>query len=135
MQPPSVHEPLTPESIPALLATAQTDAPAAYYRLMELYCVVKAGGLEAQRHVAERLLQQETAALHAEIAALNAQPGEDPLRPNRLRALHQEIEELRRSVAHRLAYLDSISAEEAAIVARCLPTIDAYFLSRNAVQP
>ena len=126
------NQPLTPELIRHLLANAAhftafeaepTPLMSTYRRLMEIYCVIKAGGIEAQREVAHRLEATERAALLAEIQTLAAQPSME----SRVRALQQEIWELEQSVASRLNYLDTIDVQEAAIVQRCLPEIDAYF--------
>lgn len=90
---------------------------------MEVYCVVKAGGVVVQMEVAKRLEQMEKAALQAEIDCLADQPDQT----SRVRALRQEIEELARSREHRLAFLAAITPEEEAGVRQCLGKIDAYF--------
>lgn len=98
-----------------------------YQRLLEIYCVVKAGGLALQMETTERLEQLERAALDAEIAALPIDAGAD----SRRRALEQEVLELQQSTRDRLAYLRSILPEEAEAVAACLGEIDAHFLQRG----
>lgn len=101
----------------------RVELSADYVRLMEIYCVVKAGGTQVQIAAARRLKTAETAALQAEIAELSTQAA----MPNRIEALRQEIQEVERSVAHRLAYLQSINSQEEAHVHNCLALIDAYF--------
>ncbi|MEL6383579.1 MAG: hypothetical protein AAFQ89_14225 [Cyanobacteria bacterium J06626_18] len=120
-------QPLTPELIRELLQSdAQTRESAEYVRLMEIYCVVKAGGIAEQIEVARRLEALEKAALQEEIKALSEQAGSD----NRVQALEQEIQELEQSIAVRIQYLSTIRADEEAIVHSCLSEVDAYFKER-----
>ena len=74
-----------------------------YYRLMEIYCMVKAGGVKGQIEAAQTLLAREKVALEAEIAAVNHS---DSL-PNQISLLQQEILEL--GALHRLANLPAES--------------------------
>lgn len=118
MSPP---KPLTPERIQQVLeqlATGQISAdPQVAYdfeRLMEIYCVVKTGGVELQKEAAEDYMRREQARIEGEIAELKAQ---DP-NAGALGALAQEIIDLNDAVDWRRAFLESISpAEEAAVVA------------------
>jgi hypothetical protein len=115
---------LTPELIRQLLNhQARADLSSEYVRLMEIYCVVKAGGSAAQIAVTQRLEATECAALTAEIQALSTQPD----KTGRIQVLQQEIQEIERSVAHRLAYLRKIQPQEEANVRSCLPLIEHYF--------
>jgi hypothetical protein len=116
--------PLTPDLIHQLLARdARAEMPADYVRLMEIYCVVKAGGRVAQIEAARRLEETEKAGLRQEIAELSQQPEAE----GRVRALQHEIQELERSIANRISYLAAIAPQEEAMVRQCLPDIDAYF--------
>lgn len=124
MEPADRTRSLTPELIRQLLnSNARAEMATDYVRLMEIYCVVKAGGTAAQIEVAQRLEQSERAALQAEIDAF-AHQGE---MAGRVQALQQEIREVERSVANRLAYLHSIDPQEETCVRRCIPLIDGYF--------
>jgi len=115
---------LTPDRIQQLLSdNGRSLSSADYVRLMEIYCVVKAGGTAAQVSAAQRLAATERAALLAEIEELSAQAAQG----NRIEALRQEIQEVERSVAHRIAYLHSIDPQEAASVQSCMALIDTYF--------
>lgn len=117
---------LTPELIRQLLnRDARAEMSADYVRLMEIYCVVKAGGVSAQVEAARRLEQSEQMALQQEIETLMTQPDT----AGRVRALQQEVQELKRSVAIRIAYLKSINTQEESSVRSCIPIIDAYFAS------
>lgn len=121
-------QPLTRASIRNLLnRDARSPVSADYMRLMEIYCVVKAGGVAAQRAVAQRLEATEKEALLAAVQLLSVQPNTT----NQVQALHQEIQELALSVASRLQYLATIDPAEEAIVQDCLPDIDAYFRASN----
>ena len=124
----NVQRSLTPDRIPQLLAARQSAELAAdYVRLMEIYCVVKAGGTAAQVAAARHLEETERAALLAEIADLSHQADQ----ASRVEALRQEIQEVERSVAHRIAYLHSIDSQEEASVQRCMTLIDAHFAERG----
>ena len=116
---------LTPERIHGVLKTAQASdpPPAEYCRLLEIYCVVKAGGVAAQQAVVARLEQQERAVLVAEIQGLQGQGG----RENQVEALQQEILELQQAMADRRAYLATIPPAEEAAVRDCLGAIEAHF--------
>jgi len=115
---------LTPDLIQQLLSEeGRSQRSADYVRLMEIYCVVKAGGTAAQMSAAQRLEAKERAALLAEIEELSVRGDQ----ASRVEALRQEIQEVERSVAHRIAYLHSIDPQEEASVQSCLTLIDAYF--------
>lgn len=121
---PSRH-PITPERIRTLLEQLQGAGPASpdYYRLMEIYCVVKAGGRGAQMEAARQLEQRERAELEAAIQALPP----TAVNASRVEALQQEIQELQTAIAQRLSYLKSISTAEEAAVRQCLNDIEAHF--------
>ena len=122
------EQPLTPELIRDLLQRdAQVRESAEYLRMMEIYCVVKAGGIAEQVEVARRLETIEKTALQEEIKALSEQAGSD----NRVQALEQEMQELEQSIASRLQYLSTICTDEEAIVRICLPEVDAYFAKQG----
>ena len=115
---------LTPDLIQQVLAqNGPTEASVDYRRLMEIYCVVKVGGSLAQIAAAQRLEETERAALLAEIAEASTQASME----SRIASLRQEIQEVERSVAHRVAYLKSIDPQEERNVQRCLSLIEAHF--------
>ena len=119
--------PLTRDRIRALLQAGPTGPTAEYERLMEVYCVAKAGGIATQVAVAQRLEETETAVLLTEIEAIAAQPD----RASRVQALQQEIEELKRSVADRVDYLSALDPQALAVVESCLSEMDAHFASQR----
>ncbi|WP_039724846.1 hypothetical protein [Leptolyngbya iicbica] len=123
---------LTPEIISQLLAQPYgATRSAEYERLMEIYCVVKAGGTAAQVTAAQQLQAAEQANLEAEIAQLSSQANT----ANQVAALRQEIQEVQRSVAHRVAYLQSIDPQEERTVHDCLPAIEAHFAQLTTPPP
>lgn len=116
---------LTPERIYGALDNTQRGDPPSpeYSRLLEIYCVVKAGGVAIQQSVVTRLEQQEQATLTAEIQALEGQGGNG----SQIESLKQEIQELQQAMADRRAYLATVPPEEEAAVRDCLAAIEAYF--------
>ncbi|MGD1908146.1 MAG: hypothetical protein ACFB0C_19450 [Leptolyngbyaceae cyanobacterium] len=121
----SIDLTLTPERICHVLNQAQTcDALSPEYcRLLEIYCVVKAGGVAVQQAVVERLETQEQASLEREIQTLRGQPDSE----SSIESLKQEIQELRQAMADRRAYLATIPLAEEAAVRDCLAAIEAHF--------
>lgn len=88
---------------------------------MEIYCVVKSGGVKVRAEAARAFLERENTKLEAELAHLEAQEAPDS---QAIQNLHQEIAELHRSVNWRLAILQSIHPDEEATVAECLSDIE-----------
>ncbi|MGD1862424.1 MAG: hypothetical protein ACFB0E_20950 [Leptolyngbyaceae cyanobacterium] len=122
---------LTPEVIAQLLDQhTQTNLSADYMRLMEIYCVVKAGGVRAQVSAARHQEATERAAVQIAIAELSEQPDQE----SRIESLRQEIAEIERFAGHRIAYLNAIDPQEAASVHNCLALIDAYFANLRKAQ-
>ena len=92
-----------------------------YYRLMEIYCTVKAGGVNSQIEAAQALLAREKVRLEADMALLDKSDSF----PNQSSLLKQEILELERAASWRIAQLKTISPEEERAVVNCLPEIEA----------
>lgn len=133
------HNPLTEERIRQVLGwwllnqTAESGRNAAlssveeetaglndYYRLMEIYCLVKIGGVKGQIEAAQTLLARERRALEVEIADLD---NPDSC-PDRISLLRQEILELENSTRWRISQLEIIQAEEERAVINCLSAIE-----------
>jgi hypothetical protein len=120
----SPPQPLTPKLIRQLLNNqARANMSATYVRLMEIYCVVKIGGVAAQIEAIQRLRHTELEALQAERKTLRSQSAPE----NRIRAIDQEIQELERSITHRVTFLQAIDPQEESVVQSCMPLIDQYF--------
>lgn len=81
-------------------------------RLMEIYCVVKSGGVQTQIEAAQALLTREGAKMLTEIDLLTSQQAE----PATITLIQQEHRDLERSIAWRIAYLEAISPLEEAVV-------------------
>ncbi|HEY9877664.1 MAG TPA: hypothetical protein V6D29_04370 [Leptolyngbyaceae cyanobacterium] len=107
---------------------AEDDPACQFQRLMEIYCVVKSGGVKVRAEAARAFLERENTKLEAELTHLKAQ--EDP-DSQAIYNLHQEIAELHRSVNWRLAILQSIDPDEEAAVAECLPHIEQQIVPGN----
>lgn len=128
MNPPPDPPPLpklTIEGLRTLLDQLQTGGPvnpAGLVRLMEIYCVVKAGGVQIQVEAAQAHLARETAKLELEISGLESQG---------LNSRHaaQDLTELHNSVTWRLALLQDITPEEEAAVVAHLPDLERQLLS------
>ncbi len=97
-------------------ATALND----YQRLMEIYCIVKVGGVKGQIETAQLLLAREKRNLEAEIATLDNPDSS----PGRINLLRQEILELENSTRWRISQLKSIQAEEEKAVTHCFLIIE-----------
>lgn len=128
METANVSPPLTRDRILTLLQQGTQATPAAAYeQLMAIYCVAKAGGIDTQIAIAQRLESSEEAELRQAIQALSAQPG----MASRIQSLEQEIEELKLSVANRIEYLSNLDPQAVATVQSCLPEMDAHFAAQS----
>lgn len=124
MNSPDVRRSLTPELIQRLLnKDARAEMSTDYVRLMEIYCVVKAGGAAAQIAVAKQLQEAEESAMLSEIETLADQIEMG----GRVRALKQELRDLEYAMTSRISYLQGIDSREETIVRGCIPIIDDYF--------
>lgn len=115
---------LTPERIHQVLVWLEASRPPGethlacdYQRLMEIYCVVKTGGVQVQRQASLAFQQREQTRLQGELA--QAQDAATTA------ALRQEIVDLQNSTRWRLAFLEGISPPEEAAVAAVLPLLEA----------
>jgi acyl-CoA synthetase (NDP forming) len=102
----------------------------AYHRMMEVYAVVKAGGVEAQVQAAQAYLHRERTALHKALENLATQAEGSPNLESERAHLRQEIEELERSITWRLSSLRDIRPEEEAAVKKFLPDIERTLMNR-----
>ncbi|MEM6423989.1 MAG: hypothetical protein AAGF66_02170 [Cyanobacteria bacterium P01_H01_bin.119] len=125
---------LTADHVQQLLEQLSETCPPAdfsglYQRAMELYCIVKAGGVAVQIETAEALLKRETAELSAELTALpiDAHPGQAA-------ALKQDILDLRQSIQWRIRYLQQFLPEEEAAVQSAIAALDCC-LTREPFYP
>ncbi|ASC71054.1 hypothetical protein XM38_020040 [Halomicronema hongdechloris C2206] len=117
---------LTPTHIQALLQEPIPDRQA-YGRLMEIYCVVKAGGVRVQIEAASGHLARQQWRLEKTISELSCHHAHHPQIP----ILRQEVAELRRSVAWRIDFLRTIHPQEEAAVQQHLAAIEAYVAAQG----
>jgi hypothetical protein len=97
----------------------------AYHRMMEVYAVVKAGGVKAQVQAAQEYLHRERSALQKALEDLTAQAaGNAQNLTHEHERLNQEVQELEQSTNWRLSSLKDIRPEEEAAVKKYLSEIE-----------
>jgi hypothetical protein len=95
-----------------------------YYRLMEVYSVVKSGGVKAQTEAVQAFAKRESGLLNQRLAEIEAaELAESEKRRSRAR-IKQEMNELRCANDWRLKALTNIEPEEEAVVKQYLPDIE-----------
>ncbi len=97
----------------------------AYHRLMEIYSVVKSGGVQTRAEAVKAFVERESALLNQRLSEIEtaADLSEDAKREERAK-IEQEFEELNQSNSWRLSRLTNITPEEEAIVKRHLSDIE-----------
>ncbi len=95
----------------------------ACHRMMDIYSVVKAGGVRAQREAAQAHLQREQAAIHRAIRDLTRQPASHETVSAKAQ-LEAEAQELASAVNWRLSTLSEIDPAEESAVKRYLKDIE-----------
>lgn len=101
----------------------------AYYRLMEVYSVVKSGGVEAQTEAVHAFAKRESRLLNQRLAAIEA--AEELTEPEKRRErekVEQEFNELRCANDWRLQSLVNIAPEEEALVHEYLSDIESTLM-------
>ena len=101
----------------------------AYYRLMEVYSVVKSGGVQAQTEAVQAFAQRESVLLKQRLNEIEAteELAETAKRQER-RKVEQEIQELQSANSWRLQALTNIAPDEEATVKQYLPDIEKTLL-------
>ena len=145
----SISETINGTSIPLLLewwqqrkrfANARTNLSAtlpkgdeaylkAYYRLMEVYSVVKSGGVQAQTEAVQAFARRESVLLEQRLSEIEAaeELAEAAKRQERQK-VKQEIQELHSANSWRLQALTNIDPDEEATVKQYLPDIEKTIL-------
>ena len=101
----------------------------AYYRLMEVYSVVKSGGVKAQTEAVYAFAERESALLQQRLAEIEADSStSEQTKQNDRAKIQQELDELRSANNWRLESLTGITPEEEAVVKRHLPDIEKTLL-------
>ena len=103
----------------------------AYYRLMEVYSVVKAGGVKAQTEAVHAFAKRESALLNQQLKEIEADSSSSEEEKSSDRAkIQQDIDELHSANDWRLRALTSICPEEEAVVAKHLSEIEQTLLQQ-----
>ncbi len=102
----------------------------AYYRLIEVYSVVKSGGVQAQKEAVRAFAQRESLLLHQRLAEIEA-GGQLAEREKQFEKekIQQELSELHSANSWRLQTLTDIAPSEEAVVRRHL-----YDIERTLIQ-
>lgn len=97
----------------------------AYYRLMEVYSVVKSGGVQAQKEAVRAFAQRELLLLHQRLAEIEAaEQLADCERQFEKEKIQQELSELHSANDWRLQALTNIEPAEEAVVKQHLSDIE-----------
>ena len=115
--------------IQVILPKADETYLQAYYRLMEVYSVVKSGGVKAQTEAVRAFAQRELGSLNQRLAEIESAEGiEDTEKRREREKVEQELDELKNANNWRLAALTEIAPEEEALVKQYLPDIERAML-------
>ncbi len=106
----------------------------AYHRLMEIYSVVKSGGVQARAEAVKAFVERESALLNQRLCEIETATDvpEDKKREERAK-IEQEFEELNQSNNWRLNMLTNIAPEEEAIVRQHLSDIEQTLIQTQSV--
>ncbi|MEL6816203.1 MAG: hypothetical protein AAFP03_15545 [Cyanobacteria bacterium J06598_3] len=97
----------------------------AYYRLMEVYSVVKSGGVQAQTEAVQAFAERESRLLHQQLSDINAEKTLTQTEKVQAREkIDQELTELKCANDWRLQALMNIDADEEALVQQHLSAIE-----------
>lgn len=97
----------------------------AYYRLMEVYSVVKSGGVKAQTEAVNAFSQRESSLLRQRLAEIDTDSTVPDAEKQHSKAMiQQELEELRSANNWRLNALTNINPDEEALVKAHLSDIE-----------
>ena len=104
----------------------------AYCRLMEVYSVVKSGGVQAQKEAVRAFAQRESLLLHQRLAVVEAaaQLAESE-KQSETKRIRQELSELHSANNWRIQTLTNIDPAEEAIVKYHLSDIERTFVQAN----
>lgn len=97
----------------------------AYYRLMEVYSVIKSGGVKAQTEAAKAFADRESTLLHQRLSEIaSSQTLSSSEQQQAQEQIQNELSELRSAYNWRVKALSSITPEEESLVMRYLPDIE-----------
>ncbi len=115
----------SPINLSATLSKGDDTYLQAYYRLMEVYSVIKSGGVQAQMEAVKAFAERETTLLNQRLSEIEAMAeiAEEEKRQER-KKIEQELTELRYANTWRLQTLRAIEPAEEAVVAKHLSDIE-----------
>lgn len=97
----------------------------AYYRLMEVYSVVKSGGVKAQTEAVQAFAKRESTLLNQRLSEIEqAEELAETTKAQEREKVQQEIQELRSANKWRLQALTNIAPDEEATVKQYLTDIE-----------
>lgn len=97
----------------------------AYYRLMEIYSVVKSGGVKAQTEAVRAFSERESSRLRQQLLEIEADSTASEREKHHSKAkIQQELDELHSANNWRLQALISISSDEETVVEQHLSDIE-----------
>lgn len=106
----------------------------AYHRLMEVYSVVKSGGVQARTEAVKAFVERESTQLNQRLREIEATAELSEAEKQKERAkIEQEFEELNQSNRWRLQMLASITPEEEAAVSQNLSDIEQTLIQTPSV--
>ena len=95
-----------------------------YYRLMEVYSVVKAGGVQAQMEAVNAFAERELALLNQQTAQIEASDLSEVEKARDRQKVQQDLGELEAATRWRLQTLSAIDPAEEAVVKQHLGDIE-----------
>lgn len=97
----------------------------AYYRLMEIYSVVKSGGVKAQTEAVQAFARREAGLLNQRLSEIESTKElAETAKQHEREKVKQELEELHSANSWRLQTLTNIAPDEEAAVRQYLPDIE-----------
>lgn len=97
----------------------------AYYRLMEVYSVVKSGGVQAQTEAVKAFAKRESHLLNQRLNEIEtAEELAEPVKLQEREKVEQELQELHSANSWRMQTLTNIDPDEEATVKHYLPDIE-----------
>lgn len=114
----------TPIKLSTALPKGDDTYLQAYYRLMEVYSVVKSGGVQAQTEAVKAFAEREATLLHQRIREIAVAEIDEEEKRQEREKVEQELSELRCANDWRLKMLTAIDPAEEAVVAQHLLDIE-----------
>lgn len=114
----------SPVKLSASLPKSDDTYLQAYYRLMEVYSVVKSGGVQAQMEAVKAFAEREMMLLNQQLNEIEAAEIDEAKKIREREKVEQELDELRCANDWRLQTLTAIAPDEEAVVSAHLRDIE-----------